>query len=271
MTAARQPSDDWFSLIPQRATVGISKCLNPFCIHLSSQCNVRLIKCFRKPYRWCPMPRTPGLTHIKPVWTVSNGLWLQISFRALWRYFCWQLTRLKVKDEGISHSLLYLRRFLSDWLGVLLHGGRGGGRHAAVRLAVLFRREEAEALPVLKRAPPPPPPSEAGPQKGEQPVQDGRGPWLIRQLQWLINYAARTHSCTHTDTHTHTALKTGSSLKSCSWMKNVWTNPTCKNVTSRIPLTKRVLSSLDSCLFIDGCFLWWCTLWWRKKSDITSL
>ncbi|CAG12783.1 unnamed protein product [Tetraodon nigroviridis] len=63
-------------------------------------------------------------------------------------------------------------RFLSDWLGVLLHGGRGGGGHAAVRLAVLFRREEAEALPVLKGAPP----SEAGPQKGEQPVQDGRGP-----------------------------------------------------------------------------------------------
>ena len=52
----------------------------------------------------------------------------------------------------MSHPVPSLRRFLSDWLGVLLHGGRGGRRHAAVRLAVLFRREEAEALPVLRRA-----------------------------------------------------------------------------------------------------------------------
>lgn len=44
-------------------------------------------------------------------------------------------------------------RLLSDWLGVLLHRGRSGDRHAALRLAVLFRREEAEALPVLKGAP----------------------------------------------------------------------------------------------------------------------
>lgn len=44
-------------------------------------------------------------------------------------------------------------RLLSDWLGVLLHRGRSGDRHAALHLAVLFRREEAEALPVLKGAP----------------------------------------------------------------------------------------------------------------------
>lgn len=48
---------------------------------------------------------------------------------------------------------LFFCRLLPDRLGVLLHGGRGGGGNAAVHLAVLFCREEAEALPVLKRAP----------------------------------------------------------------------------------------------------------------------
>lgn len=209
--------------------VGISKCLNPFCIHLISMWwEIYKMFSYTCTVRSRPMPRLPGSTHIKPVGTVSNGLSLRISFRALWRYFCWQSTWLKGQDEGISHPLLYLRRFLSDRLGVLLHGGRGGGCHAAVRLAVLFRREEAEALPVLRSR-------------------------RRRQRQGHKRMS-----------------KTGSSLKSCSWMKNVWTNPTCKDVTSHIPLTKRV-SSLDSCLLIHGCFWWWCTPWWRKKSDIASL
>ncbi|KAM3615372.1 uncharacterized protein V6R79_001168 [Siganus canaliculatus] len=43
-------------------------------------------------------------------------------------------------------------RFLSDRLGVLLHRCRGGGGHAPVHLAVLFRWEKAEAVPVLTRA-----------------------------------------------------------------------------------------------------------------------
>lgn len=159
--------------------------------------------------------------------------------------------------KGYYILCFYLRRFLSDRLGVLLHGGRGGGRHAAVRLVVVFRWEEAEALPVLKG------------HRGQSDrygaagtavdaghdLSDNCSDWLNMQ---------QTHACTPTHAHTHRhmftharihpALKTGSSSKSCSWMKNVWTNPTCKNVTSRIPLTKRVFASLDSCLFIYGCF-----------------
>lgn len=50
-------------------------------------------------------------------------------------------------------ALLRPRRLLSDRLGVLLHGGRRRHRHASVHLAVLFRREEAEAVSVLIRAP----------------------------------------------------------------------------------------------------------------------
>ncbi|KAF7668213.1 hypothetical protein LDENG_00026090 [Lucifuga dentata] len=49
-----------------------------------------------------------------------------------------------------SPILCFLLRFLSDRLGVLLHGCRGGGGHAAVHLAFLFCGEEAEAVSVLE-------------------------------------------------------------------------------------------------------------------------
>lgn len=42
-------------------------------------------------------------------------------------------------------------RFLPDRLGVLLHGSGGSGCHAAVHMAVLFRREEAETVSVLTK------------------------------------------------------------------------------------------------------------------------
>ena len=53
------------------------------------------------------------------------------------------------KNPSLPDSFAMLRRFLSDRLGLLLHGGGSGRRHAALHLAVLFRGEEAEAVPVL--------------------------------------------------------------------------------------------------------------------------
>lgn len=49
-------------------------------------------------------------------------------------------------------SLMFasLCRLLSDRLGVLLHGGWRRRRHADLHLAVVFRWEEAETLPILR-------------------------------------------------------------------------------------------------------------------------
>lgn len=54
---------------------------------------------------------------------------------------------------GKTRSLMFalLRRYLSDRLGVLLHGGWRRRRHADLHLAVVFRWEEAETLPILRK------------------------------------------------------------------------------------------------------------------------
>lgn len=73
----------------------------------------------------------------------------------------------------IPESCAFLCRYLPDWLGVLLHRGRSGGCHAAVHLAVLFRGEEAEAVPVLKRAS-----ERRGQAETSGGAMKGRGLWL---------------------------------------------------------------------------------------------
>lgn len=147
--------------------------------------------------RSCLMLRHPGSTKIKSFCSMSKGLSVQISLNWLSA-----LCRYPVDRHTQKISPPFPCRFLPDWLGVLLHGGRGGSHHAAVHLAVLFRREEAEALPVLKRA------------WGRQAARQ-RGLWLcgltpVQNIRHHRLYAHHRPSVNRRDRfilqHTHTWL-----------------------------------------------------------------
>lgn len=189
---------------------------------------------------------------MKPLCPAFNSSSCQISSRAIRRYSRWQFTRLKIRDERILYPLLYLRRFLSDWLGVLLHGGRGGGRHAAVRLAVLFRREEAEAVPVLKRA--------KGQRQGHKRESD-RYRTAGAAMTYLTTAGTDWLCSAHTHVRAHTQLwKLVVLLKAVPGWNIYGPILLVKNLTSHIPLTKGVFLFFDSCLFIYGCFSLLCVL-----------
>lgn len=126
----------------------------------------------------------------------------QISPAALWRYSCWQFTRFK--KTGLKDIICCA---LPSQGPVRLAGritAQGPGRRLPCccvpgcpaspgRSGNITRTEESEGRT-------------RGPLKGEWPVQEsrhhhGRGPWLIWQLQGLIDYAAHAHTCTHARTH----------------------------------------------------------------------
>lgn len=177
-------------------------------------------------------------------------------------------------------SSSFFCRVLPDRLGVLLHRSRGSDCHAVVHLAVLFRWEEAEAVSVLTRGAGRCGRAEISRRTREDSESEDSNQFSTPGTKdsksfWCSAHHGHNSSDNCRDCfimqHKHMALKTGSALKSCSYMKNVWTNPICKNCYMTISLTRRISSVFVFLLFSHRCLLCDSVPCDEEKSNIASL